>query len=47
MASSGRLGRNGVMAMAPGRLPTLMACSAVLVAVRIGVTVPETPGLTT
>jgi len=46
-APSGGLGRYGVMAMAPGRLPTLMARSAVLVAVRIGVTVPATPGLTT
>ena len=32
-------GRYGVIAIANGQLPTLMALSAVLVAVRIGVTV--------
>jgi hypothetical protein len=31
----------GVIAMASGPTPTLIAVSAVLVAVRIGVTVPE------
>ncbi len=44
---AGWAGRYGVIAMAPGRLPTSIARSAVLVAVRIGVTVPETPPLTT
>ena len=34
-------GRYGVIAMAVGPMPTLMALSAVLVAVLIGVTVPE------
>ena len=33
----------GVIAMAVGLLPTLIALSAVLVPVRIGVTVPESP----
>jgi len=35
-----RVARVGVMAMASGRLPTLIGLSAVLVAIRIGVTVP-------
>jgi hypothetical protein len=34
-------GRYGVMAMATGLIPTLMARPAALVAVLIGVTVPE------
>jgi hypothetical protein len=50
LASAGRgpglSGSYGVIAMAEGLLPTLIALRAVLVAVRIGVTVPE-PLLTT
>ena len=35
--------RYGVIAMGPGSAPTLIALPAVLVAVRIGVTVPVPP----
>jgi len=37
----GALGAQGVMAMAAGSIPVLTGGRAVLVAVRIGVTVPE------
>ena len=45
-ACHARLACYGVMAMAPGLWPTLIGGSAVLVAVRIGITVPEMKSVT-